>query len=153
MRKKYWQTLLVIVISSQNRQTDGANNLCIILSLTWWCHTYQARRWTLTSKFVSALVIFFNTNQPRPIFVYSCPFYITMHLQIEKSVDVVLGIWTRDVMQVGTDGSTELCLWSFVNSLFLSSGITLCNPIQISLVHQHSSLSLSLSLSREHLVR
>ena len=47
-------------------------------------------------------------GQSRPLFVYFRPFHITNHLQIEKSLDGVLGIPTRGRRMEGTDETTEL---------------------------------------------
>ena len=41
-------------------------------------------------------------GQSRPLFVYLCPFLITISIQIEKSVDGVLGIRTRGL---------RICRW------------------------------------------
>ena len=38
---------------------------------------------------------FLKMGQSRPLFVYFCSFLITISIQIEKSVDGVLGIRTR----------------------------------------------------------
>ena len=43
----------------------------------------------------------------RPLFVYFRPFQITIQSQIEKSVDVVVGIPTRGRRMVGADRTTE----------------------------------------------
>ena len=60
----------------------------------------------LMSKFVPYLAT-------RPImssFVYFRPFLITISIiQIEKSVDGVLGIWACSSRMVGADKTTELC--------------------------------------------
>ena len=48
-------------------------------------------------------------GQSRPLFVYFCPFHITIQLQIEESIDGVLGIQTRGRRMVGADETTELC--------------------------------------------
>ena len=48
-------------------------------------------------------------SQPRPLFVYFHPFLITISIiQIEESVNGVLGIQTWDRMMVGTYETTEL---------------------------------------------
>ena len=48
-------------------------------------------------------------GQSRPLFVYFRPFLITISIiQIEKSIDGVLGIWTRGCRMVGADKTTEL---------------------------------------------
>ena len=47
-------------------------------------------------------------GQSRPLFVYFCSFLVTISIQIEKSVDGVLGIQTRGRRMVGTDETTEL---------------------------------------------
>ena len=47
--------------------------------------------------------------QSRPLFVYFCYFLITISIiQIEKSVDGVLGIQTRGRRKVGSDETMEL---------------------------------------------
>ena len=51
---------------------------------------------------------FLKMGQSRPLFVYFCPFPITISIQIEKSVDGVLGIRTRGRRMVGADETTEL---------------------------------------------
>ena len=53
-------------------------------------------------------------GQSRPLFVYFCPFHITIQLQIEESIDGVLGIQTRGRRMVGADETTEL--WRPPNS-------------------------------------
>ena len=48
-------------------------------------------------------------GQSRPLFVYFCHFLITISIiQIEKSIDGVLGIQTRGHNMVGADETTEL---------------------------------------------
>ena len=47
-------------------------------------------------------------GQSRPLFVYFRPFLITISIQIEKSVDGVLGIRTRGRRMVDADETTEL---------------------------------------------
>ena len=47
-------------------------------------------------------------GQSRPLFVYFRPFRVTIPIQIEKRVDGVLGIQTRDRKMVGADETTEL---------------------------------------------
>ena len=48
-------------------------------------------------------------GQSRPLFVYFCPFHITISIiQIERSIDCVLGITTCGRWMVGTDETTEL---------------------------------------------
>ena len=56
---------------------------------------------------------FLNMGQPRPLFVYFCPFLNTMTIIgstkfDHKSTDGMLGIRTRDPWLVGADESTEL---------------------------------------------
>ena len=46
-------------------------------------------------------------GQSRPLFVYFCSF-LTISIQIEKSVDGVLGIRTWGRRMVGADETTEL---------------------------------------------
>ena len=46
-------------------------------------------------------------GQSRPLFVYFRSF-LTISIQIEKSIDGVLGIWTRDHRMVGADETMEL---------------------------------------------
>ena len=48
-------------------------------------------------------------GQSRPLFVYFCPFLITISiLQIEKGLDGVLMIRTHGHRMLGTDETTEL---------------------------------------------
>ena len=47
-------------------------------------------------------------GKSRPLFVYFCSFLITISIQIEKSVDGVLGIQTRGRRMVGADKTMEL---------------------------------------------
>ena len=48
-------------------------------------------------------------GQSRPLFVYFRPFLITiLIMQIEKSIDGLLGIWTWGRRMVGADETTEL---------------------------------------------
>ena len=47
-------------------------------------------------------------GQSRPLLVYFRSFLITISIQIEKSIDGVLGIQTRGRRMVGTDETTEL---------------------------------------------
>ena len=58
--------------------------------------------------FLLTSFVFLNMGQSRPLFRLFCPFHITIQLQIEKSVDGVLGIWTRGRRMVGADETTEL---------------------------------------------
>ena len=47
-------------------------------------------------------------GQSRPLFIYFCSFLVTISIQIEKSIDHVLGIQTRGHRMVGADETTEL---------------------------------------------
>ena len=47
-------------------------------------------------------------GQARPLFVYFLSFLVIISKQIEKSIDGVLGIQTRDRRMVGADKTTEL---------------------------------------------
>ena len=49
--------------------------------------------------------VFLKMGQSRPLFVI---FLVTISIQIEKSVDGVLGIWTWGRRMVGADEITEL---------------------------------------------
>ena len=60
-------------------------------------------------------------GQSRPLFVYFCSFLITISIQIEKSIDGVLGIWTRGRAMVGTDKTMELWRPTPVLGFFASS--------------------------------
>ena len=53
-------------------------------------------------------MFFLNMGLARPLFVYNRLFHITIQLQIEISLDIVLGIRTRGLRMVGADGSIEL---------------------------------------------
>ena len=63
-----------------------------------------------------------DLGQSRPLFVYICSFLITISIQIEKSIDGVLGIRTRGHRMVGADETTEL--WQPPQRLFLSNAET-----------------------------
>ena len=55
-----------------------------------------------------------------PLFVYFCPFLITISIiQIEKRLDRVLGIWTRGRRMVGADETPELWQLPQENSFLL----------------------------------
>ena len=57
------------------------------------------------------LVFFFfkkKAGQSRPLFVYFRSFLVTIPIQIEKSINGVLGIPTRGRRMVGADETTEL---------------------------------------------
>ena len=47
-------------------------------------------------------------GQSRPLFVYFHSFLVTISIQIEKSIDGVLGIRTRGCRMVGVDKTMEL---------------------------------------------
>ena len=66
-------------------------------------------------------MFFLNMGQSRPLFVYFRPSNITFQIQIEKSVDVVLGIRTRGRRMVGPVESTELRLPSIIQHMFFKS--------------------------------
>ena len=81
-------------------------------------------------------------GQSRPLFVYFCPFLITISIiQIEKSIDDVLGIWTCNRRMVGADEIMELWrptkqdvfmylkLWSFWCPIFHSGSATLSHSL------------------------
>ena len=53
-------------------------------------------------------IFFKKMGQSRPRFVYFRHFLITISMQIEKSIDGVLGIRTRGLRMVGTDETMEL---------------------------------------------
>ena len=57
-------------------------------------------------------------GQSRPLFVYFCSFLITISIQIEKSIDGVLGIQTRGGRIVGTDETMELWRPPFFSLLY-----------------------------------
>ena len=82
-------------------------------------------------------------GQSRPLFVYFRPFHITNQLQIDKSIDGVLGIRTRGRRMEGADETTELwrppasfsLFWSFLQltvnvhyNFFPKTGFKLCSP-------------------------
>ena len=74
-------------------------------------------------------------GQSRPLFVYFCYFLDTISIQIEKSVDGVLGIRTRGRRMVGADDTTELGwplylnILSFMERGILAIGVLLANAI------------------------
>ena len=60
-------------------------------------------------SFFDILLCFLKMGQSRPLYVYFRHFLITISIiQIEKSVDGVLGIQTRGCRMLGTDETTEL---------------------------------------------
>ena len=66
----------------------------------------------------------FKKGQSRPLFVYFHSFLVTISIQIEKSVDGVLGIRTQGLRMVDSDKTTELwrppnwsLQWEFSNIL------------------------------------
>ena len=61
-----------------------------------------------TDIFLFLFNFFFKMGQSRPLFVYFCSFLVTISIQIEKSIDGVLGIWTRGHRMVDADETTEL---------------------------------------------
>ena len=53
--------------------------------------------------------LFLKMGQSRPLFVHFRPFLITITLiQLEKSIDAVLGIQTHSRRMVGADDTMEL---------------------------------------------
>ena len=66
---------------------------------------------------------FFKMGQSRPLSVYFRSFLLTISIQIEKSIDGVLGIRTRGRRMVGTDETTELWrpLWVVFSLYFWTS--------------------------------
>ena len=55
------------------------------------------------------VILFSKWGNPGLLFVYFCPFLITFSIiQIEKSIDRVLGIRTYGCMMVDTDNTTKL---------------------------------------------
>ena len=52
--------------------------------------------------------VFIKMGQSRPLFVYFCSFLVTISIQIDKSIDGVLGIWTQGRRMVGADETMEL---------------------------------------------
>ena len=64
-------------------------------------------------------------GQSRPLFVYFHSILVTISIQIEKSIDGVLGIQTRGCRMVGVDETTEL--WRPPGVCFLFGKIL--NPI------------------------
>ena len=57
---------------------------------------------------IGRVSFFKKMGQSRPLCVYFCSFLVTISIQIEKSVDGVLGIRTCGCMMVGADETTEL---------------------------------------------
>ena len=57
--------------------------------------------------------IFLKMGQSRPLFVYFHSFLVTISIQIEKSVDGVLGIRTRGRRLVGADVLPHLSFYKF----------------------------------------
>ena len=75
----------------------------IRLATEWWVGKVPKNFLTFKTK------LFFKKGQSRPLFVYFRPFLAaTSKIQIENSVDGVLGIRTRGCTIVGADKTTEL---------------------------------------------
>ena len=53
-------------------------------------------------------------GQSWPLFVYFRSFLVTISIQIEKSIDGVLGIRTRGHRMVGAGKTMEICSSTFV---------------------------------------
>ena len=53
------------------------------------------------------ITFFKKMGQSRPLFVYFRSFRVTISIQIEKSIDGVLGIQTQGRRMVGADETTE----------------------------------------------
>ena len=66
---------------------------------------------SLKSKFISRFISSFLIGQTQPLFNYFHSFHkYSTNLTINyKSIDGVLGTWTRGSRMVGADKSTELC--------------------------------------------
>ena len=110
LRAKTWRRLknTIIIIMLLRKQ-----NFWISVDLTFarWTdlekNAFEAKKcfpsalvvpWTLCYSPISAFprfIWFFYMGQCRQLFVYFRPFYIKIKFQIEKSVDVVVGIRTR----------------------------------------------------------
>ena len=61
-----------------------------------------------TTPLSYAPLFFKKTGQSCPLFVYFRSFLVSISIQIEKSIDGVLGIQTRGRRMVGADETTEL---------------------------------------------
>ena len=73
-------------------------------------------------------------GQSRPLFVYFRPFRITISIiQIEKSLDGVLGIQTHGCRMVGTDKAMEL--WRLPNRYIVKFNIYLVRKLISSLLN------------------
>ena len=69
----------------------------------------DSREWSSSSLHFAFQSFFEKMGQSRPLFVYFRPFLNTISIiQIEKSIDGVLGTQTSGHMMVGTDDTTEL---------------------------------------------
>ena len=93
---------------------------------------------SLTDNILYVFFVFLKMGQSRPLFVY---FRVTISIQIEKSIDGLLGIRTRGRRMVGADKTTEL--WRppyFRPSFFLALKYILY--VHVAYI-QMSSLSLS----------
>ena len=78
-------------------------------------------------------------GQSRPLFVYFCSFLITISIiQIEKSVDGVLGIRTQGCRMVGTVESMEL--WRLPRFINLTYWNTTIDSVQFVMVFRCAKL-------------
>ena len=102
-------------------------------------HLVQQASWVyLTTELFNLFLE--KMGQSRPLFVYFRSFLVTISLQIEKSIDDVLGIWTRGRRLVGADETMELWRPPLFNhkeeirSLFFSP----CTVFNIGLLHNQT---------------
>ena len=96
-----WKTKI-----NQNETWDGPLKVTFVQIRT---HFLIIRLWSYAIRYSTLAMIFFlkKMGQSRPLFVYFCHFPITISIT-EKSIDGVLGIWTRGRRMVGADETTEL---------------------------------------------
>ena len=97
----------------------ACKGFCKILNL-FWAIFCAIRQIFIVCKYCKCSFFFFffkKMGQSRPLFVYFLSFLVTISIQIEKSIDDVLGIWTRGHRMVGAD--------FFTNAPFQS--VTLCS--------------------------
>ena len=91
--------------------------LSALVSCSWFAYWPKMKSWLL-------LDLLFKIWANSGLFLFTFVlFKSTIQIWIEKSVDIVLGIRTRDYRMEGADGSTELCI-----SIFFASSISQCRP-------------------------
>ena len=90
-------------------------------------------------------------GQSRPLFCFYCrSFLVTISIQIEKSKDGVLGIWTRGHRMVGADETTELWRPPNILLMFTLPSINLFSNFWFSVLLRNPRIPDQVRLGGEH---